>query len=476
MTYRSPISRRAALAATAAVAAGPKTLFAGEAPARPNILFIMADDLGCGDLSCYGHPTFKTPRLDRLAASGVRFAQSYANSPVCSATRTALITGRYQYRLRLGLEEPLLNPREDVGLPADVPTLPLILRDAGYATMLIGKWHLGMLPNYGPHNNGYERFYGIRGGAVDYYTHLASTRKHDLWNDDKPATETGYLTDVLAQRAVEAIGDYAKGRKPFFLSLHFTAPHWPWEAPGDTAESERLRTRSLFHFDGGTLETYRKMVESMDTQIGRVLDALAANKLDQNTIVVFTSDNGGERFSYTYPFTGRKTELLEGGLRVPAIVAWPRAIRGGSVSTQVAMTMDWMPTLLAAAGAAPDPKAPSDGVNLLPQLTGAQQPVARKIFWRYKTNAQRAVRDGDYKFLKVQSNTFLFNLADDPMERANLKDRQKDVFERLQADWRAWNKDMLPEVDESYVESFTADQLADHIGSAPPSKAANPPD
>ena len=480
MPQRSRITRRAALltaaAGTVAAKFGAGAAFAQAQTQKPNILFIMADDMGYGDLSCYGHPDIKTPRLDRLAAGGMRLVQGYANSPVCSATRTALITGRYQYRLRLGLEEPLLNPREDVGLPADAPTLPSLLRQAGYATMLVGKWHLGMAPTFGPQLSGYEHFYGLRGGAVDYYTHLASTRKPDLWDDDKPASDPGYLTDVLASRAVEAINGYAKGKKPFFLSLHFTAPHWPWEAPGDEAEAERLRTRSLFHFDGGTPATYRKMVESLDTQIGRVLDALAANKLDQNTIVVFTSDNGGERFSFTYPFTGRKTELLEGGLRVPAIFSWPRQITAGSVSQQVAMTMDWMPTLLAAAGAKGDARTTPDGQNLLPQLTGASPVLPRKVFWRYKTNAQRAMRDGDFKFLKIQDNTFLFDLADDPMERANLKDRHKDVFDRLQAEWRMWNAGMLPEVDDSYVESFTGDQLADHIGSSAPSKKANPAD
>ena len=286
----------------------------------------------------------------------------------------------------------------------------------------------------------------------------------------------GYLTEVLTQRAVDAVNRYAKARRPFFLSLHYTAPHWPWEAPGDTAESERLRTRSLFHFDGGTLETYKKMVEHLDTEVGRVLDALAANKLDQDTIVVFTSDNGGERFSYTYPFTGRKTELLEGGVRVPAIVAWPRAVKPGVLSEQVMASMDWMPTLLAAAGVVPDAATPLDGINFLAHLTSGEAAISRRLFWRYKTNAQRAVRDGDFKYLKIQNNNFLFNLSADPMERANLKDRHRDVFDRLQADWRAWNKDMLPEEDDSYVEAFTADQLADHIGSGPPNKAANPPD
>lgn len=217
------------------------------------------------------------------------------------------------------------------------------------------------------------------------------------------------------------------------------------------------------------------MVESLDAHVGRVLDALAAKGLEKNTIVIFTSDNGGERFSYTYPFTGRKTELLEGGLRVPSIVSWPAKIPAGGTSDQVTVSMDWVPMLLAAAGAKPDAKYPVDGENLLAQLTETGAVVPRKIYWRYKTNAQRVIRDGDFKFLKILDKTFLFNLADDQMERANLKDRHKDVFDRLQADWQKWNAAMLAEIDDSYVESFTGDQLADHFGSSAPSKAANPP-
>ena len=469
------LSRRAMLRSsigTVALSLGAANAVA-QVGSPPNIVFIMADDLGYADLACYGRPDISTPNIDALAGKGVRFLQAYANSAVCSATRTALITGRYQYRLRIGLEEPLLNPREDVGLPIDHPTLPSLLKKAGYQTMLIGKWHLGMLPKFGPAQSGYDHFYGFRGGAVDYYTHLASTRKDDLWDDATPVKEVGYLTEMLGTRAVSAIDGYARSKKPFLLSLHFSAPHWPWEAPGDDAESERLRTASLFDFDGGTQATYRRMVEALDSQVGRVLKAIEANGMTQNTIVVFTSDNGGERFSDTWPFTGRKTELLEGGLRIPAIVSWPARIAPGRTTEQTAMSMDWLPTLLAAAGTKPDAAYPPDGINLLPMLTQNAAPVERKLFWRYKTNAQRAVRDGDFKFLKILDNTFLFNVVDDPMERANLKVRHKDIYDRLVAEWHNWNAGMMPEVDNSYVESFTSDQLADHIGSAKPSDQAD---
>src|SRR5512142_2275286 len=338
------ITRRQALAAAAA----PFALRAAEP--RPNILFILADDLGYADLSCYGRRDYTTPNIDRLASGGVKFVQAYANSAVCSASRTALITGRYQYRLPVGLEEPIAREQNrDPGLPPEHPTLPSLLKKAGYRTHLVGKWHLGRLPKYGPLKSGYDHFWGFRGGGLDYFSHKsgpANTDTADLWEDDVKIERAGYLTDLLGDRAVSVIESGAKSRQPFLLSLHFNAPHWPWEGPGDEAESKRVR--ALMDFDGGTLQTYARMVERMDFQVGRVLKALDSGGIARQTIVVFTSDNGGERFSDTWPFTGRKTDLLEGGLRVPALVCWPECIPAGRTSEQAMITMDWFPTLLEA--------------------------------------------------------------------------------------------------------------------------------
>jgi arylsulfatase A-like enzyme len=463
------ITRRELLRGAAAGMVG-LAVRAGTGGARPsakppNIIFILADDLGYADVSCYGRPDFSTPNIDHIAAEGLRFLQAYANSAVCTATRTALITGRYQYRLRLGLEEPLRgNP--DVGLPPEHPTLPSLLKKAGYGTTLIGKWHLGFLPKFGPLKSGYDHFYGFRSGALDYFSHTIGG-KDDLWDDDVAIHQVGYLTGLLASRAVDVVNGYAKSGQPFLLSLHFNAPHWPWEGPGDEAESERLRqpgSAGLADFDGGSQKTYQRMIEEMDKQIGRVLQALNANGLTENTIVIFTSDNGGERFADTWPFTGKKTELLEGGLRIPAIISWPARIPRGKATDQVSISMDWVPTLLAAAGAVPDPAYPLDGMNLLPMLTQNASSVSRKLFWRYKANAQRAARDGDYKFLKILDNTFLFNVVEDPLERANLKQRQKDVYQRLSREWYEWNSAMLPEIKDSFTASFDGQQLADHFG------------
>src|ERR1700723_3427376 len=321
MTRRTLL--RSAALGTIALAVGVDNAFGQSVARPPNIVFIMADDLGYADVSCYGRPDISTPNIDNLAAKGVRFLQAYANSAVCSATRTALITGRYQYRLAIGLEEPLAG--RDVGLPPDHPTLPSLLRKAGYNTTLVGKWHLSVLPKFGPLQSGYDHFYGFRGGAVDYYTH--ANQRDDLWDDDVRVHQMGYLTDMLGSRAVDVVNENGKSGRPFLLSLHFNAPHWPWEAPGDHAVSDRLVGGRLRHFDGGTQRTYARMVQAMDLQIGRVLQALDTHGMADNTIVIFTSDNGGERFSDTWPFTGIKTELLEGGLRVPSLVCWPERIK-----------------------------------------------------------------------------------------------------------------------------------------------------
>jgi arylsulfatase A-like enzyme len=467
---KSSITRRelirGAAGGVASLALGVKCVDANPSTKAPNIIFILADDLGYADVGCYGRPDLSTPNIDRIAESGIRFLQAYANSAVCSATRTALITGRYQYRLRLGLEEPLTgNP--NVGLPPEHPTLPSLLKKAGYSSTLVGKWHLGALPKFGPLKSGYDHFYGFRGGAVDYFSHRAGSNKEDLWDDDVAIHQTGYLTDLLGRRAVEVIDKYGKSAQPFMVSLHFSAPHWPWEGPGDEAESDRLRkpgNGGLFDFDGGSQKTYQRMIEAMDRQIGHVLQALDAHGLTQNTIIIFTSDNGGERFADTWPFTGKKTELLEGGVRIPALISWPARISKNKTSDQVCISMDWLPTLLAAAGASPDAEFPSDGMNLLPMLTQNAVPIARKLFWRYKANEQRAVRDGDYKFLKILDNTFLFNVLEDPLERANLKEREKEIYLRLTQEWHDWNSAMLPEITESFTHSFDGEELADHYG------------
>jgi arylsulfatase A-like enzyme len=449
-------------------------------------VFILADDLGYADVSCYGQRDYATPNIDRLALEGLRFTQGYAISPVCSATRTALITGRYQYRLPVGLEEPLgpSSPR-NVGLPPSHPTLPSLLKEVGYGTALVGKWHLGFLPVFSPLKSGYDHFFGIFAGAADYFNHGPDALRSyafgrsggmiygQLHEQEVPVERHGYMTDLLGDRAVETIEGYARSRAPFLLSLHFTAPHWPWEGPDDEAESRQIR--DVFHRDGGSQRTYAAMVQSLDANVGRVLQALDANGLAGSTIVVFTSDNGGERFSNTWPFSGTKEELLEGGLRVPSIVRWPGRIAAGSTSEQVMASIDWMPTLLAAAGTAPDAAYFADGEDLGPVVTGRAAPHPRKLYWRYHSESQRAIRDGNWKYLRIAGNEFLFDVVRDPRERANLKDRERDVFDRLKRDWEAWNESMLPERPRPMRYGNPGCGIADRYGVTDPTATGHPP-
>lgn len=465
--HRRRFISRASKVSAATIAAGSLlgSNFMQAKPAeKPNIIFILADDLGYADLSVYGQRAFKTPVLDKLAHEGIRLTQHYANSAVCSATRFGLITGRYQYRLPGGLEEPLSSSADNIGLPPEHPTLPSLLKKQNYKTALFGKWHLGSLPNFGPLKSGYDTFFGNYGGALDYFTHKTNTgadAKEGLYEGEVPVEKVGYYTDLIADRAVDYINAHDK-KDPFFLSLHFTAPHWPWEGPEDEAVAQQIK--SLFHYEGGSLETYGKMVVALDTAIGRVLKALDKQKLDKNTIVIFTSDNGGERFSDTWPFTGQKTELLEGGIRVPGIIRWPAAIKGGKVSEQVAISMDWLPTLVAAAGGSPDPAYPSDGENLLPILLGSEPVKSRTLFWRYKGNSQRAIRAGDWKYLKIADNEFLFNLKEDVRERANYAESNPDVFKQLKSRWDEWNTTMLALNEKSSTHVVDGKSQADRQG------------
>ncbi|MGH6695148.1 MAG: sulfatase family protein [Sphingopyxis sp.] len=411
---------------------------------QPNILFILADDLGFADLGCFGRDDFATPALDALAAGGLAMHRSYANSSVCSPTRLALMTGQYQYRLPAGLDEPLgVNPA--LGLSDAVMTLPDMLKRAGYATSLVGKWHLGGLPQYGPRKSGYDRFFGIYEGGADYFAHGMTIRgkfKHDLWENETEIHRTGYLTDLITERCVEELGLFSQTSSPFFLSAHYTAPHWPWEGPEDEDVANRIR--DSFHYDGGSDAVYAAMVRSLDRGVGQLLAALKANGQADNTIVIFTSDNGGERFSKVWPLRGMKGELLEGGIRVPTLLRWPGRIAAGTRSDLVQITMDWVPTLLAAAGIVEDDCPALDGHNLLPALLNASIGPDRMLFWRHKAQDQCAALAGKIKYLSLGGHEFLFDVEADPREVANLKTADPASFARLKAAFEGWNSKMLP--------------------------------
>ncbi len=427
---------------------------------RPNIVFIVADDLGFADLGCYGGRAAEfgavSPVLDGLAAAGIKFTQGYANSPVCSPTRFALMTGRWQYRLRGAAEEPINSQSRGsstLGLPPEHPTLPSLLRDAGYRTALIGKWHLGYPPHFSPLKSGYETFFGPMSGGVDYFTHCDFRGTHDLWRDEAEHRQPGYLTDLITDRAVDWLGEVAgAGAAPFFLSLHYTAPHWPWETRDDAALAEEVKD-NLFHLHGGSIHRYQRMVQQMDEGIGRVMAALRDAGVERDTLVVFTSDNGGERFSDNWPLVGGKMDLTEGGIRVPWIAHWPAQIAPGGVSAQHCLTMDWSATLLAAAGVAADPAYPLDGVSLLPVLRDPVHRFERMLAWRMKHRGQRALRQGDWKYLRVDGHEYLFNIPADERERANHARREPERLAALRQAWCDWEA-TLPAIPEDATVSL----------------------
>jgi arylsulfatase A-like enzyme len=433
------VSRRDFIVASAGAAAIATARCVGpSASHRPNILFILADDLGYGDLSCYGRPDYRTPVLDELAGQGARFLSAYAAAPVCTPTRCAFVTGRYPQRVEVGLYEPLTGREIDKGLPPEHPTVASLLKASGYETALIGKWHLGWKAEFGPNRHGFEEFFGILSGAEDYFTHR-SHQGPDLWENLAPVERVGYLTNLLSDRAVQFVT--RPRTSPFYLSLHYTAPHSPWEGPEDAAIGHDSHGDGPM-VEGGSLKIFAAMMKCMDAGVGRVLQALRDAGLERNTLVIFTSDNGGERYSHNWPFAFEKGDLWEGGIRVPAIVRWPGVVAAGQATEQAAITMDWMATILAVAGSKPDPAYPLDGEDLLPGCTGARSVHDRTLFWR--TRHHEAARVGKWKYLKESGKEHLFDLSVDLGEVVDLRDKHHDVFEKVQDQFRAWSAEMLP--------------------------------
>ncbi|NWF83415.1 MAG: sulfatase-like hydrolase/transferase [Bryobacteraceae bacterium] len=445
-------SRRSLLAAPALAMAASK---------RPNLVMILADDLGWGDLSLNGAPDISTPNIDSLARDGVRFTQSYSNAPECSPARCALLTGRYQQRAgglecAIGVgdtgrydEAAWLQSRGELGLPPADATLAPSLAKAGYDVALFGKWHLGYREKFLPVRQGFHEFFGILGGAADYYTHEEPNEgrgQKPLYLNETRVDRAGNLTDLFTEAALDWLGK--RGGRPFFLYLPFTAPHDPLQNPAEfdpAAGTAPQRPKDR--------KTYAAMVQHLDRCVGGILARLDRMGAAQNTLVVFHSDNGGTAVGRNSPWRGGKSSVFEGGIRSPLLLRWPGRLKAGATSSQPALTMDITATLLAAAGVAPQGLR-LDGMDLLPYASGSRPPAARTLFWRYKraANRRKAVRDGRWKYVFDSGAEFLFDLESDPGESKNLLPANPAKVAELKSELTSWEAEtMAPRLREFYA-------------------------
>ncbi|MEJ6023805.1 sulfatase-like hydrolase/transferase [Ramlibacter sp. PS4R-6] len=419
---------------------------------QPNILFILTDNQGWRDMGIYGNPYFQTPHLDALARSGVMFRRAYASAPMCTPSRDALYTGRYPGRNAIGIREPLAMASligDKVGLSPDEPTIVSLLKDKGYATALVGKWHLGYLPTYSPLKIGFDEHFGNKAGSMDYFRHVDAGGNPDMWENDQLVDHSGtYVTELYTNRAIDYIR--RNREQPFLLCLFYTAPHWPWEGPNDKAISDSLKGKDNQRnwMETGTSENYSEVMRGLDDGVGRVLAALKETGQDENTLVIFVSDQGGDELADSGHL--RRGRLHENGIRVPQLVRWTGVIPPGQVTDQVVVGMDLSATILAAAGAKPAPGWPLDGEDLMPVLLGKKPPYDRRLFWRHHgfprpgIPEQGAHLDGHWKYYVSGEHEALYDLAADESELHDLKEREPQRFRQLRDTYRAWAAQMLP--------------------------------
>ena len=427
-------------------------LHASVSAAPPNIVLLLADDLGYGDLGCYGHPQARTPVIDRLARDGVRFTQHYANGPECSPTRTALLTGQYQQR-SMGLEcaigtgnvgrydEAIRLAGEDrLGLPAGRALLPSALKPAGYASGVFGKWHRGYEPRFNPMRHGWDAFFGYLGGNVHYFNHRELSDLHVLFRGRLPVHAEGYMTRLITDASIDFI-EHNRDR-PFFLYVSHECPHFPFQGPGD-----RQKVVDESNWTEPDAKAYVAMLEDLDHEVGRVLAALDKHKLTENTLVIFVSDNGGFAGAANMgPLKGAKSTTLEGGIRVPLIMRWPGHIRPGTTSHQVCATFDLTCSILRLAGAEVDPRR-LDGLDIVDHTMQGKPAFARTLFWRGKRGERTwwAVREGDLKYVRKtegETQEWLFDLSKDPGETKDLRSARPGPFKRLKERLAEWEQDV----------------------------------
>ena len=425
---------------------------------KPNFIVFLTDDQGYGDLSCMGATDFRTPHLDGLAASGVRYTDWYASSPVCSPSRASLLTGRYPGNA--GVRAILDGHRTATGLPPEVPTLATALKKLGYQTGMAGKWHLGLAEACRPHHHGFDEWFGFMAGCIDYYSHIfywgmpgGSDPTHDLWENGEEIYQNGqYFTELITERAVEFVRRATEQDEPFFLYVPYNAPHYPMHAP--QAYLDR------FPHLPWDRQIMAAMLSAVDDSVGAILDELKRQGIEEDTCVFFQSDNGPSRETRNWldgtadPYyggvtgglKGHKFSLYEGGIRVPGILSWPGRIPGGQISHEPAVAMDIFPTFLKAAGGNPS-EYELDGCDILPMAADAAANPHDRIFWEME--GQTAVREGPWKLVlngqlvegaPPEDDVHLANLEEDMGEETNLRETHPEVASRLQAaakDWRA---------------------------------------
>jgi arylsulfatase A-like enzyme len=421
-------------AAISGCAAGSKQSARSGLKDKPNIILIMADDLGYGDLGCYGNQTIRTPNLDALAKGGMRFTDFHSNGAMCSPTRAALLTGRYQQRAGI---ESVLSARSnyETGMALDEITFAEVLKTAGYATACFGKWHLGYPPAFNPVRQGFDTYRGFVAGGSDYHSHIDRSGRPDWWKNDKLLPEEGYTTELLSEHAAQFIEDSKD--KPFCIYVPYQAVHFPFQGPND--EADRI--------PGGNYWSKAKYGRRYDDVEDRIVKKLKETGLEKKTLVFFTSDNGAYRWvGSNLPCRGQKGDLWEGGHRVPAIAYWPGSIRAGSVTNETALTMDLFVTMAAMGRATPPAGLKLDGVDIQPVLLKRARLPKRTVFWR--TGREGAARKGPWKLIMREKKkgrynfVGLFNVDDDIGEQNNLAEAKPKMVEMLRAEFEVWEKDV----------------------------------
>ncbi len=397
---------------------------------QPNVVLIVSDYMGYHDIEPYGATDVRTPSLAGLAAEGVTMTDFYAAAPVCGPSRAALFTG--QYPARIGFEKNIRAPTD--GLPSSIPSLPRWLKNAGYRTALLGKWHLGYAPATTPNAHGFDEFFGHHAWTVGYYDHNDAQGQPGLYKNDQLVERKGYLTDLLTEEAVDFIERNQEG--PFFLTLAYNAALPPYQPPG-MPESE---WSDGWDVNSATRSDYVQMVERMDEGIGNVLAKIDSLGLKSNTLVIYMYDHGGRHLVNSEPLFHGFSNLWEGGIRIPAIMRLPTVIPANERSAMPGIAMDLTATILEVAGVS-DADLGLDGISLIPYLRKERSAISRQFYWRaelYDFGKQRAIRDAKWKYIEHGNTQFLFDLDADISERHNLFYEESTIMNRLRTNLGEW--------------------------------------